>query len=87
MTLRTTLRTAGGAAPAAGRLTLNGKVTSQQATLSLQLADLDLALLAPYLAQTLRPQLSGRLTVDSQLDWAAGPQAPMLQLALHQATL
>ncbi len=87
VTLSTTLRTADGTAPGAGRLTLDGKVTPLQATLALQLADLDLAALAPYLAQTLRPQLSGRLSVDSQLDWDAGPQAPMLKLVLHKATL
>ena len=87
VTLSTTLRTAGSTAPGAGRLTLDGKVAPQQATLSVQLTDLNLAALAPYLAQTLRPQLSGRLSVDSQLDWAAGPQAPVLQLALHKATL
>ena len=87
LTLSTTLRTANTAAASAGRLTLDGQLSPQQATLSLQLADLDLAALAPYFAQGLNPQISGRLSADSQLDWAAGPQAPLLQLALHKATL
>ena len=87
LTLSTTLRTSGKASADAGRLTLGGKLTPQQAVLSIQLADLDLAALAPYFAQDPKPQLSGRLSFDSQLDWAAGPQAPVLQLALHKATL
>jgi hypothetical protein len=46
-----------------------------------------LTALTSYLAQTLKRQLAGRLSLDSQPDWAAEPQTPVLQLALHQATL
>ena len=76
-------------------LRFKGQANAQQAELSAQLKQLPLALAAPYLAGHLAPHLSGLLSVDLGLDWAApsAPGAPMKlvlrlpELALEQVAL
>jgi uncharacterized protein involved in outer membrane biogenesis len=53
-------------------LSINGKVSDQEATLALSLKTLNLAPLAPYTAQQLPLQLSGELGVEGELDWSSG---------------
>ncbi|MDO9285221.1 MAG: DUF748 domain-containing protein, partial [Aquabacterium sp.] len=73
------------ATTAVGQLRINGQVSDREATLALQLDALDLASLAPYARQALQPRLSGRLSTQAQLRWAADPAA--LALTLDTATL
>ncbi len=65
-----------------GQLALQAQAGPRAAQATLTLTDLSLAAAAPYLAPVLLPQLGGRLSGQAQLDWAAGPDAPRLSLAL-----
>ncbi len=67
------------AAPAPGRLSVEGRASDRRALLDIKLFDLPLDALAPYLAETLRPKVSGRLAASAQLIWAAGDQ-PKLRI-------
>ena len=83
------LRPADAAATADGEgatLTLRGDAGPQRAALAFEAQRLDLAWVAPYLAQHLAARLDGRAELDGQLDWAGGA-APKLQLALKQASI
>ena len=68
-----------GAAPA-GRVNLTGQANDRQAALTLTLAELDLVALSPYLAQALRPRVSGQLAAQAQLNWAAEPAVLTVKL-------
>ena len=72
-------------APTLATLQVDGQANDQQAALALQLSGLDLASLAPYLAQTLNPKLSGQLALQAKLNWAAAPAT--LHLALSSLSL
>lgn len=78
--LQATLAGPGADSPAHARLSVEGRVSDRQAVLDLRLADLALEALAPYLAQSLQPTVSGVLTASAQLSWAAGDR-PRLQIA------
>jgi len=73
-------------AEAPGPLSVSGQVHPNQASLKLQADGLDLSLANPYLAGSLRARLSGRASVQGQLDWAAG-DAPRLQVSEAQVGL
>ncbi len=83
--LRGQLRGQHNGAPPLATLRVDGQANHQHASLALQLTDLDLASLAPYLAQALKPQLSGQLALEAKLDWVAAPAA--LRVALSSASL
>lgn len=85
LSLQATLRRQQEGAPVAGTLQIEGQANDRQADLQLTLADLDLAALAPYAAQALRPRISGQLAAGGRLHWAAEPAA--LSLSLAQASL
>lgn len=53
------------------RLTLKGRATPVSAQVSINAADVPLALAAPYLKPLLTPTLSGTLHADMDLNWAA----------------
>ncbi|MEF7613583.1 DUF748 domain-containing protein [Aquincola sp. MAHUQ-54] len=76
MPLRWSARLAGAGAGAA-HVTGEGRAGPAAAALSVDLQDLDLAWLAPYVAEHLVPRLSGRVALQGRLDWAAG-DAPRL---------
>lgn len=56
---------------ALGRLRVEGRAGLHEARLALDVGQLSLAALGPYLAQALVPQLSGELTTQGELRWAA----------------
>ena len=85
VSLSATLRAQRAGAPAAGQFSISGQANDQQAALALQITGFDLATLAPYLAQTLQPRLSGQLALQAGLAWAAQPAR--LALTLDSATL
>lgn len=78
--LQATLAGSGADAPVQGRLSVDGRISDRQAVLELRLADLTLDALAPYLALSLQPQVSGIATASARLNWTAGDQ-PTLQIA------
>jgi uncharacterized protein involved in outer membrane biogenesis len=65
-------------------ISAEGQVSTQAANVAVDLGDLELTALAPYVAQTLVPRLAGRLSAQGRLDWAAG-ETTMLTLAFPQA--
>ena len=70
--------------------TFSGAASMLEATTSLSIGALPLAIGAPYLAQHLEPDLSGSLSGDVSLSWkAAGGERkePDLQLSARQLTL
>ena len=85
VSLSATLRAQPAGAAVAGQLSITGQANDQQAALALQINGLDLAALAPYLAQALQPRLGGQLALQAGLAWAAQPAA--LVLTLDSATL
>ncbi len=82
-----TLHKGADASPAIGTLAVKGQASPQQAALEMQLDGLQLEPLAPYLAQVLTPQVSGKLTAQATLDWSGAADAPRLQVNLAKATL
>ena len=64
-----------------GKLHAEGRFTDRQATLGLQLTDVELAIAEPYLRPFLRLQPSARLQGAATLDWAQG-DAPRLNVGL-----
>jgi uncharacterized protein involved in outer membrane biogenesis len=64
--------------PAQARLAFEGSATDQDATAKLALGDASLALVAPYVAQFVVPELQGTVQADMTLRW----KAPDLQLAI-----
>ena len=74
------LRSQRDGAPVVGRFSVDGQVHPQAATLALQVHGFDLATLAPYLAQTLKPRLSGQFAAQASVDWAAEPAAWRVKL-------
>ncbi|MBL8349288.1 MAG: DUF748 domain-containing protein [Burkholderiaceae bacterium] len=85
LAVRGELRAQRDGAPKAGSFAIEGQVHPSQASLALQLDALELAALGPYLAQALRPQLSGQLAARARLEWAADPAR--LALRLDSASL
>ncbi len=75
------------ASPAIGTLAIKGQANMQQAALDLQIEGLLLEPLAPYFAQVLTPNVSGKLSTQATLDWSGGADAPRLKLDLTKATL
>lgn len=73
-----------GAEPATFKL--DGSGTDRAARATLELGALDLALLAPYVAEHLTAPVNGRATLQAGLDWAAG-DPPRTRLALHKLQL
>ena len=75
---------AGAGNPAGARLRLSGQTTEAKAELNATVADLPLALAAPYLARWLKPALAGTLEADLGLRWAAAGQPHAgLQVAVN----
>ena len=83
------LRSAGqaGTDKAVARLQAEGKASDRQARVSLQLQDLALRTLAPYLDTALAARVDGRLGLQGTLDWQAGPKDERLQVALARVRL
>ena len=69
--------------PAPAALKFSGTATDRQASVKAALADLPLAISAPYLAQFLNPVLQGTLRTDVELHW----MAPDLKLSLASLVL
>jgi hypothetical protein len=80
--LQLSARLVGGDASAP--ISAEGQLSTQAANVAVDLGDLELAALAPYVAQTLVPRLTGRLSAQGRIDWAAG-ETTKLTLALPQA--
>ncbi len=74
-------------APGAARLALEGKAGSTDAQVAIALSDLPLQALAPYLAQALVPRVDGRLGAKASLTWSGKADAPVLKIALAEASL
>ncbi|WP_338413956.1 DUF748 domain-containing protein [uncultured Sphaerotilus sp.] len=85
----TTLRGTADGAPELGRLQVQGQTDDKAAQLDLQLDQLALSALAPYLNPVLQPRLSGALSAQGQLRWAAaaGDTPMQLTLALQKGQL
>lgn len=85
----TTLRGMADGSPDLGRLQLQGQADDQAAQIDLQLDQLALSALAPYLNTVLQPRLSGALSAQGQLRWAAaaGDTPMQLTLALQKGQL
>lgn len=78
----------GASSPAGARLKLSGQATERTAQMGATVADLPLALAAPYAARWLKPTLVGTLQADLGLSWAAAGQSnPGLQLAVKSLTV
>jgi hypothetical protein len=81
-------RLQGNGTPASiGSLKVDGTVTDHDARLDVSLADLTLAGLAPYVAQVLVPNVTGKLGADATIDWSGADKAERLRVALKSATL
>lgn len=71
-------------------LAFKGSTNAQSMQLDAQLADLPLAVAAPYVAEVLQPRLDGLLNTALNLRWQApvqAGQAPQLEVQLPQLTL
>lgn len=71
-------------------LAFKGSANTQSAQLSAQLADMPLAVAAPYVAEVVQPRLDGILNTALNLRWQAASQAgqaPQLEVQLPQLTL
>lgn len=77
--LRAELR---GAEGPPARLAFEGEVGERHAQLALNVDELALAPLAPYLSMLLRPRVEGALSLGARLEWAAEPRA--LRLAIER---
>lgn len=74
--LSATLRTGPAAAPAAGAVSIDGRVSLSEAHAAVSLKDLSLQALQPYLSQAIVPAVEGRLSMAARIDWGAGKDAP-----------
>ncbi|MFL6679174.1 MAG: DUF748 domain-containing protein [Burkholderiaceae bacterium] len=74
-------------APGTARLALEGKASASDAQVAITLSDLSLQALAPYLAQALVPRVDGKLDAKASVTWSGKPGAPVLKLALAEASL
>ncbi|HPG78949.1 MAG TPA: DUF748 domain-containing protein [Piscinibacter sp.] len=87
MTLSATLRNqAPGAAPA-GQFSIDGNFSDREANGTLELSELALAELAPYVAQALLPRLEGRAALKGRFDWRGDAASPRLVLGIDSASL
>ncbi len=82
----------GAAAPASSasapaRIAFDGSASPQQAQVDITLTDLSLQTLAPYIAQSLVPRVEGRLGAKASLAWSNKADAPVLKIAVTNATL
>jgi len=78
---------AAAAASSAARLAFEGSASAQDAQVAITLADLPLQPLAPYIAQSVIPKVDGRLAAKGSLTWSDKAGAPVLRLAVDEATL
>jgi uncharacterized protein involved in outer membrane biogenesis len=74
-------------APSAARLSFEGSASAQDAQVAITLAGLPLQPLAPYIAQGVIPKVDGRLAAKGSLTWSDKAGAPVLRLAVDEATL
>ena len=83
------LRGPGANAAELGRVGIDFKGDDSAAQVKLQLNGLALQALEPYFAPVLKPRLSGLLSANAAVDWAAarGAGAQQIKLRLAQATL
>lgn len=82
-----TLRSqAPGAAPA-GQFRIDGTFSDREASGTLELGELALAELAPYVAQALLPRLEGRVALKGRFDWRSDAAAPRLVLGIDNASV
>ncbi|MFT3956541.1 MAG: DUF748 domain-containing protein [Piscinibacter sp.] len=82
-----TLRGQGAQAPVAGQLAVDARIGANEATATLELGDLLLAELAPYVSQALLPKLEGRASLKGRVEWSGDAASPRTQLTLDSATL
>ena len=68
-----------------GQIGIEGEASPSEARVTLDIAALNLAGLAPYVAQHLVPALAGELSLKARLDWQAEGQK--LAIALPEASL
>jgi len=74
-------------APGTARLALEGKAGMSDAQVAITLSDLSLQALAPYLAQALVPRVDGKLDAKASVTWSGKTDAPVLKIALVEASL
>lgn len=87
LSLAATLRGQSAQAPVAGQLSVDARVGMSEASATLELADLMLAELAPYVSQALLPRLEGRASVKGRIDWSGDAASPRTQIVLDSASL
>ena len=87
LNIAATLRGQGAQAPVAGQLAVDARVGANEATATLELGELLLAELSPYVSQALLPRLEGRASVKGRIDWSGDSASPRTQLMLDSATL
>ena len=64
-------------------LMAQGRATDASVQVQLSLGELPLSLAAPYLAESLKPALGGRLSADLELDWQAAQAGKAMALVLR----
>jgi uncharacterized protein involved in outer membrane biogenesis len=64
-----------------GSVHAEGTLTDRKAQVGVQLKEIDLSLVEPYLRQFLHPRASARLNASAAIDWAQG-DAPRLKVGL-----
>ena len=74
-------------APGAARIAFEGSASTQDAQVAITLSDLSLQALAPYIAQTVIPGVDGKLGAKASVTWSGKSDAPVLKIALAEATL
>ena len=81
----------GASAPAsslsAAHLAFEGSASPQDAQVAMTLSGLSLQPLAPYIAQAVIPKVDGRLAAKGSLAWSDKAGAPVLRIAVDEATL
>ena len=78
---------AAASAPGTARLALQGKTGASDAQVAITLSDLPLQALSPYLAQALVPRIDGKLDAKASVTWSGRTDAPVLKIALAEASL
>ncbi len=87
LSVSATLRSqAPGAAPA-GQFSVDGNFSDREANGTLELSELALPELAPYLAQALLPRVEGRAALKSRFDWRSDAASPRLALGIDSASV
>ncbi|MFL6695620.1 MAG: DUF748 domain-containing protein, partial [Vitreoscilla sp.] len=87
-TLEARVATAAASAASAGaRLAFEGSASAQEAQVAMTLSGLPMEALAPYIAQSLVPRVDGRLAAKASLTWSGKTDAPVLRIAVADASL